>query len=388
QGDIALYTRLVDLKQKDSSLKVFIAIGGWAFNDPGPTRTTFSDIAASWVKQRLFFKSLNSFLATYDFDGVDIDWEYPEADNRGGRSIDFKNFVTFISNLRQALDGNGGRNGLSITLPASLWYLQHFDIVSLSEHVDFFNIMSYDMHGTWDKGNKWTGNFLNAHTNMTEITDSFDLLWRNKIDPKKVVMGVGFYGRAFTISDKSCNTPGCQFSSGSRKGRCSGESGILMNSEIDEIVGDKHLTPKLYKDEAVKVTSWDDQWVAYDDTETFQLKADFARGQCLSGLMIWAVSHDTQDAKYSIALAKAANRNNIVLPSLGDKVYTEQKVERLQCKWTNCGDNNYIAIERSDKGATDKKGVHELMLDKTGCGKAGVRTWCCPTKEGLPICGW
>jgi chitinase len=69
-----LYRRLTDLKEFDPDLKVYIAIGGWTFNDPGqPTRTTFSDIAGSETNQRAFFASLISFMATYNFDGVDLD---------------------------------------------------------------------------------------------------------------------------------------------------------------------------------------------------------------------------------------------------------------------------------------------------------------------------
>jgi GH18 family chitinase len=56
-----------------------------------------------------------------------------------------------------------------------------------------FIYRSYDLHGTWDKGNKWTGNFLNAHTNLTEIDDALDLIWRNDINPGQVVMGIAFY---------------------------------------------------------------------------------------------------------------------------------------------------------------------------------------------------
>lgn len=35
--DIGLYKRLTSLKDHQPGLKVFIAIGGWTFNDPGPT---------------------------------------------------------------------------------------------------------------------------------------------------------------------------------------------------------------------------------------------------------------------------------------------------------------------------------------------------------------
>jgi GH18 family chitinase len=160
---------LTALKKHDPDLKVFIAIGGW-------TATTFSDLARSESNQRAFFSSLISFMSTYDFDGVDIDWEYPAAGDRSGRPEDFENFPKFIRNLKQALRSTGGRDGLSITSPASYWYLQHFDIKTLVKDVDWFNIMSYDLHGTWDRGNKWTGAFLGAHTNMTEVQDAMDLL--------------------------------------------------------------------------------------------------------------------------------------------------------------------------------------------------------------------
>lgn len=62
------------LKQKDPKLRVYIAVGGWAFNDAGPTQSTFSDLAASVPRQKVFMESLLSFMSTYGFDGLDLDW--------------------------------------------------------------------------------------------------------------------------------------------------------------------------------------------------------------------------------------------------------------------------------------------------------------------------
>jgi chitinase len=287
-NDIPLYARVTALKRQDPDLKVFIAIGGWTFNDPGPTASTFSDIASSEANQGKFIRSLISFMSDHGFDGVDLDWEYPAADDRNGRPEDFANFPKFIRNLKSALRSAGDHDGLSITLPASYWYLQHFDIKELVKDVDWFNIMSYDLHGTWDKGNKWTGAYLNAHTNLTEIQDAIDLLWRNDIDPDKVVMGVAFYGRAFTATSQQCMTPGCTYESGAESGSCSKEVGILLGSEIVDIIKEKGITPTLDKAAAVKIATWNDQWVAYDDAETLQLKLDFMRGQCMGGVMVWA----------------------------------------------------------------------------------------------------
>jgi chitinase len=64
----------------------------------------------------VFFESLLTFLRNNNFDGVDLDWEYPVAEDRGGRPEDFQTYVTFLARLRQALNGGGRKYGLTLTL--------------------------------------------------------------------------------------------------------------------------------------------------------------------------------------------------------------------------------------------------------------------------------
>lgn len=117
-------------------------------NDPDqPTKDTFSALAASSSAQPKFFKSLINFMSTYGFDGVDIDWEYPVAPERSGKPADFANYVSLMKNLKNALGSGGHKYGLTLTLPSSYWYLQNFDIKALEPIVDWFNLMSYDLHG-------------------------------------------------------------------------------------------------------------------------------------------------------------------------------------------------------------------------------------------------
>jgi chitinase len=87
---------------------------------------------------------------------------------------------------------------------------------------------------------------------------------------------------------------------------------VLLNSEIVDIISSKGRQPTLDKEATVKILTFDnDQWVAYDDEDTLQMKADFARSQCLGGLMVWAVSHDTSDGKFSRALGRASGRKYV-----------------------------------------------------------------------------
>ncbi|KAH8803540.1 chitinase [Xylogone sp. PMI_703] len=275
-ADMSLYARLTALKTSYPRLK--------SMNDPDqPTRTTFSDLANSPEHQFIFFLSLISFMETY-----------PGASDRSGIPSNTPAFPQFLANLRQAFTSTGHPYGLSITLPASFWYLQHFDIVAIEHHVDRFNFLSYDLHGVWDAGNNFLGPNVHAHTNLTEIEEDLKLLWRNNIDPGKVNLGIGFYGRSFTLADPACNTAGCIFTAGAPAGPCTQSSGTLSYNEIQDIITTQGVKPVLDVEAAVQTLVYDDgnSWVSFDDATTFAQKIAFANLRCLGGTLVWAVSLD------------------------------------------------------------------------------------------------
>ncbi|KAK2760017.1 hypothetical protein FQN54_002753 [Arachnomyces sp. PD_36] len=313
-----LYTRVTDLKKRQPELEVWIAIGGWAMNDPGPYRTTFSDLAKSIFMQDHFFESLITFMEDNGFDGVDLDWEYPVAEDRGGTKEDFDNYVTLIRRLRTRLNGTGKKYGLSITLPASYWYLKGFDIIKLEPYLDWYNIMTYDIHGVWDSTVESLGPYAYAHTNLTEIQMGLELLWRNNINPGRVVMGLGFYGRSFTMSSPTCMAPGCKFKDGAKGGECTGTPGVLSAAEINKIL--KRDDAKVTFDQAagVKIVTWDtDQWVSWDDEETLKIKLEYANRRCLGGTMVWAI--DLDDGTLIKALgSNLAREKELVFPEVPD----------------------------------------------------------------------
>ncbi|RMZ76522.1 hypothetical protein DV738_g4881, partial [Chaetothyriales sp. CBS 135597] len=285
-ADVDLYPRFTGLKNTHPGLQTWISIGGWSMNDADQaTHDTFSKLAGSKDAQTKFFRSLVNFMTTYGFDGVDVDWEYPVAPERSGTPEDFSTYVSFLTNLKAALGTGGKQYGLTITIPSSYWYMRNFDIKAIEPIVDWFNVMTYDLHGTWDSTDPYIGAVVNAHTNLTEITQTMDLLWRNHIDPAKVVMGIGFYGRSFTLSDPSCNQAGCPFSAGGKPGPCTASAGTLSYAEINDIVK-SGATVTEDKKAGVAIVTWDnDQWVSYDNDDTLKLKMEYANGLCLSGVM-------------------------------------------------------------------------------------------------------
>lgn len=138
--------------------------------------------------------------------------------------------------------------------------------------------------------------------NLTEISQGLDLLWRNNIPSKKVILGLGFYGRSFTLANSSCKEPGCPFSAGAKPGDCTKTSGVLSNSEIQRIIKDKDIEPILDAKAGVKYMSWDsDQWVSYDDADTFKMKMDFANELGLGGTSKWQAEQSYQPELISAA---------------------------------------------------------------------------------------
>lgn len=352
-------------------------------NDAGqPTASTFSNLAASTSAQNAFFKSLLSFMTTYGFDGVDIDWEYPVAPERSGNTADFQNYPTFLSNLRSALSSSGQNYGISITLPSSYWYMRNFDIVQLEPLVDWFNVMTYDLHGTWDSTDKYIGAVVNAHTNLTEISLTMDLLWRNNIDPAKVTMGMGFYGRSFTLSDPSCTSPGCPFSSGGNPGPCSASAGTLMFSEIEAVIA-AGATPTLDSQAAVKQLVFDtNQWVSYDDVETLKMKVDYANGKCLGGTMVWAVSTDSDNATAASALA-SLNGLSQKKSLFGGS--TPQEETLSQCVWGECANDPVCKVGVAAQTGNGKSASNAAIY--SGCPAGQKRNYCCPADD-RPTCQW
>lgn len=78
---------------------------------------------------------------TYGFSGIDLDWEYPGAPERGGNKLaDTRNLSLLVKEMRAAL---GTAYGISVTLAPDYWYLRWFDAKGIEPHVDFLGFMAY-----------------------------------------------------------------------------------------------------------------------------------------------------------------------------------------------------------------------------------------------------
>lgn len=88
------YKNATNLRKSNPGLKVLIAIGGW---NEGVKK--YSDMVSNGASRRIFVESVVDFLKQHDFDGLDLDWEYPGDTERGGKSTDRYIVFHFNANL-------------------------------------------------------------------------------------------------------------------------------------------------------------------------------------------------------------------------------------------------------------------------------------------------
>lgn len=258
----------------------------------------FSRIAASHLARSNFAQSALQFARRFGFDGFDLDWEYP-GQREGSDSVnDRGNFVLMCRELHRVFRGAGLEFGIAVAAHEDSARIS-YDIPNLAPHVDFINIMAYDFHGSW---NSFTGLHSAMYAGPNDVTDFQRQLnvhasityWLSQGAPRsKIIVGIGAYGRSFTLANPNNNGVSAPAIGGGSDGPFLGESGFLGYNEIcTNII--RHGWRRVFEPtQRVPYALSGNQWVGYDDQESTQYKLDYIIRNDLGGSMWWSI--DTED---------------------------------------------------------------------------------------------
>merc|ERR1719444_479732 len=155
---------------------------------------------------------------------------------------------------------------------------QYFDFIGLSQYLDWFNLMSYDLHGTWD-----SPKIIGAHTDMDEI-ETYIADYFEGIPGNKMVLGLATYGRTYTLADPACATPGCAFVGAGAATSCIQSPGLVSLFEIKDMIAAGQYDAVAYDEDSKSMyMSHDLFYASYDATESFVEKRAFASSECMRG---------------------------------------------------------------------------------------------------------
>ena len=208
-----------------------ISLGGWYEGSE-----KYSDMAKDANRAR-FVKSVLDFLQKYDFDGLDLDWEFPA--NRGGDEVaDKPNFLKLLKELREAFDPHGYLLTAALSPGKQKIDAAYGDVPLMNELLDWGNVMTYDYHGGWEdilghnaplysRPDETEGDYRYFNVNYT--VSYYLSLGMTK---EKMVMGVPFYGRAWSLIDKDHHNLHDTAKGMSPEGFIGGEPGVLGYNEV------------------------------------------------------------------------------------------------------------------------------------------------------------
>ncbi|XP_075161642.1 chitinase 2 [Haematobia irritans] len=286
------YERLTGLKRTHPHLKVSLAIGGW-----NEGSKNYSRLVADPMARGKFVKQVTSFIRKYNFDGLDLDWEYP-TQRDGNPALDRENFVLLCKELREQF------NPHNLLLTSAIGAAKNvidmaYDVRQISRYLDFLHIMCYDYHGSWDRKIGYNSPLTAPNGDVLSVQYTIDYLLKLGAPAEKIVMGVPFYGRTFkTPNDGNIDddTDGTAF-----QGPYTREDGFLGYNEICQILKNKTSGwTTMWDPETSQVLARSEkdiftglvQVVTFDNSRSIANKVKFAMDRKLAGIMIWSIDTD------------------------------------------------------------------------------------------------
>jgi chitinase len=286
------YDRIMKLKETNPNLKVLLAVGGWAFGSK-----PFRALTENVFRMNGFVYESIEFLRKHNFDGLDIDWEYPRgADDRAS-------FVSLIKEIRLAFEGeskSAKKQKLLLTaaVPASFEAISAgYDVPELAKYLDYINVMTYDFHGQWEEEvghNSPLFPLNSASATQKKLTVDFAAKeWVRQGAPlEKLIIGMPVYGRTFTLADEVKFDIGAKTAGGGKAGRYTGEEGFLSYYEICDFLHEDNTTLVWDNEQQVPFAYRGEQWVGFDDERSLRTKVSWLKTEGFGGIMVWSVDLD------------------------------------------------------------------------------------------------
>ncbi|KAK6171442.1 hypothetical protein SNE40_019631 [Patella caerulea] len=289
------YTELTSIKKRAPEVKVLLAVGGWVFGiEP------FAELANTSESIDGFCKNAIKYLRKWDFDGLDLDWEYPTE--RGGGMEDRENFAILLKKLRmsfetEAKDSNKPRLLLSSAVPIIKHVIDKgYDTKSIGQSVDFLNIMVYDLYGGWSTK---IGHHAPLYASSKETEEEQTLnadwglnYWAVNISQEKIVLGIPLYSRTFKLYNSSLNQPGSPMNGTGIPGPYTANSGTTLFYEVCMVIQSGEYKEVWSEEQSVPYAFYKNDWLGYDNIRSAKLKANYVKDHQFGGVMVWELSFD------------------------------------------------------------------------------------------------
>ncbi|MEV4287729.1 glycosyl hydrolase family 18 protein [Nonomuraea bangladeshensis] len=285
------FNQLRKLKKKYPNLKVLFSFGGWTwsggFAQAAQNPAAFADSCYKLVEDPRWADV---------FDGIDIDWEYPNACGLTCDSSGPAAFRNLMSALRSRF-GSGNLVTAAITADGTNGgKIDAADYGGAAQYVDWYNVMTYDYFGAFAaQGPTAPHSPLTSYSGIPTAgfySDAAIQKLKSKgVPSSKLLLGIGFYGRGWTGVTQAA--PG---------GTATGPAPGTYEQGIEDYKVLKTRCPSTGTVAGTAYAYCGNQWWSYDTPATIGGKMSYSKNQGLGGAFFWELSGDTSNAELLTAM--------------------------------------------------------------------------------------
>jgi chitinase len=277
---------IIELAKRHGT-KVVLSIGGWE------TSNNFPQVSADPTKRANFAHWCIKHIQQYGFDGIDIDWEFPGYKKHKGTDQDRENFTILLQTIRDSLQSFEDKSGksllLTVSLPAAAVHLLDIEVEKIASLVDYMNIMTYDLYGSWGKiSNHNSALYGPAKGDSARCLDGAFKLYHetHKVPADKITLCAAFFGYSYT---------NCSEIYGEHQGADTmlfkaGED--ILYSQIEEKMDlfERYWDAKAHAPYLLSKSN--STLISLDDEVSVALKSDYVIENNIGGIIIWPLMGD------------------------------------------------------------------------------------------------
>ena len=173
---------------------------------------------------------------------------------------------------------------LTSTLQISPAVYRSLPLSEVSNHIDWFNVMSYDMYGL-SAGSVGFNTPICGVYNLYTVDGAINRIIARGVSPDKLVLGLAGYGYKYAETNglykpfnrKNKGTKSVSFGDIQKH--------FISNETYKKGWSDRSYVPYLQNKSA-------QIFISYDDADSIKDKVQLAAAKRMNGVMLWALSYD------------------------------------------------------------------------------------------------
>ena len=228
-----------------------------------------SALLKSEYNRENFIKNIREIAKKDKIDGINIDFESMKDDDR-------ELYTQFIRELTPILRNEG------ITVSVDFYFVKYIDRQRIGDVADYVILMGYDQKGAWssEAGSISSVKIVEEQLNSL-INDS-------KIESNKIILGVPFYTRLWTIKNVSEKTT----------------TKIYSMQDCQDFITDNNITPVWDEDAGQNYAEVKKGELTYklwiEDKDSMKKRVELINKYNLAGISAWRKGLETEDVWQTI----------------------------------------------------------------------------------------